>query len=103
MDPSDPNTLYVSETDDEDGGYWLLRSKDGGATWSSVGGSFPASVQAGVWALVLNPGSHPRSTPGVDDVPMYSDDGTVQPGAGGIFKSTDGGSNLEPDRLTGAA
>lgn len=103
MDPSDPNTLYVSETDDEDGGYWLLRSKDGGATWSSFGGSFPGNVQAGVWALVLDPGSPSTLYAGVDDVPMYSDDGMVQPGPGGVFKSTDGGATWNPIGLSGAA
>src|SRR5262249_5851008 len=43
MDPSDPNTLYVSETDDEDGGWSLLQSRDGGATWKSIGGDFPGN------------------------------------------------------------
>jgi photosystem II stability/assembly factor-like uncharacterized protein len=69
MDPSDPSTLYVAETDDEDGGYWLLRSTDGGSTWSYFGGNFPGSVQAGVWALVIDPGSPSTLYAGVDDVP----------------------------------
>src|SRR5204863_5010303 len=103
MDPSDPNTLYVAETDDEDGIYSLLRSKDGGSTWSYIGGNFPNNLQAGVWTLVIDPTVPSTLYAGVDDVPMYSDDGTVQPGAGGIFKSTDGGASWNPIGLSGAA
>jgi photosystem II stability/assembly factor-like uncharacterized protein len=103
IDPSDPNTLYVAETDDEDGGYWLLKSLDGGANWSPFGGNFPGNVQAGVWALAIDPANPSTLYAGVDDVPMYSDSGTVQLGAGGIFKSTDGGANWNPIGLSGAA
>jgi photosystem II stability/assembly factor-like uncharacterized protein len=103
IDPSDPNTLYVAETDDEDGGYGLLQSRDGGATWNPFGGNFPGNVQAGVWALAVDPGNPSTLYAGVDDVPIYSDDGTSQPGAGGVFKSTDGGATWKPIGLTGAA
>jgi photosystem II stability/assembly factor-like uncharacterized protein len=103
IDPTDPNALYVAETDDEDGGYWLLKSLDGGASWNPFGGNFPGNVQAGVWALAIDPSTPSTLYAGVDDVPMYSDDGTVQPGAGGIFKSTDGGASWSRIGLSGAA
>jgi photosystem II stability/assembly factor-like uncharacterized protein len=101
MDPSDPNTLYLAETDDEDGGYSLLRSKDGGSTWTFLG--FPNNVQAGVWALVIDPANTSTLYAGFDDVPVYSDDGTVQPGTGGVFQSTDGGASWKPIGLSGGA
>ena len=103
MDPSDPNTLYVSETDDEDGGWWLLQSRDGGATWKSIGGDFPGHLQAGVWSLAIDPSDSTTLYAGIDDVPIYSDDGTTQPGAGGVFKSTDGGATWKMTGLSGGA
>ena len=36
MDPTDPDTLYLGETEDEDGIYALLKSTDGGADWTSI-------------------------------------------------------------------
>ena len=101
IDPTDPNTLYLAEADDEDGGYGLLRSKDGGASWTPVG-DFPGGQQAGVWALAIDPSNPATIFEGLDDVPMYSEDG-VKPGAGGVFKSTDGGASWKSIGLSGAA
>ncbi len=102
MDPTDPNTLYVAEADDGDGGWSLLRSKDGGANWSDFG-NFPENLQTGVWSLAIDPASPATLYAGLDDVPTYSDDGTVSPGMGGIYKSTDGGASWNSIGLSGAA
>jgi photosystem II stability/assembly factor-like uncharacterized protein len=103
MDPTDPNTLYVAETDDEDGGFWLLRSNDGGATWNSIG-NFPQSVQAGLWTLVIDPSNPATLYAGLEDVPAYDNiDPAVKPGVGGVFKSTDGGMTWTGSGLAGAA
>jgi photosystem II stability/assembly factor-like uncharacterized protein len=103
MDPTDPNTLYVAEADDEDGGWSLLKTSDGGANWISFG-SFPNQLQAGVWALAIDPSTPSTLYAGVDDVPIYSDTtNTAIPGQGGAFKSTDGGTTWNSIGLTGAA
>jgi photosystem II stability/assembly factor-like uncharacterized protein len=103
MDPTDPDTLYLSESDDEDGGWWLLRTRDGGATWNPIGADFLNNVQAGVWSLAVDPSNPATLYAGLDDVPMYSDEGGSQPGVGGVFKSTDGGISWKNAGLSGAA
>ena len=102
IDPGDPNTLYLSEADDEDGYWSLLRTTDGGANWKSIG-DFPNNLQAGVWALAIDPSAPSTLYAGVDDTPIYSDDGSILPGAGGVFKSTDGGATWNSIGLSGAA
>jgi photosystem II stability/assembly factor-like uncharacterized protein len=102
MDPTDPNTLYLAETDDEDGYYALLRSKDGGASWNAIG-NFAGGLQAGVWAVTIDPTNPATLYAGLDDVPLYTDDGSVTPGLGGVFKSTDGGASWNPVGLSGGA
>jgi photosystem II stability/assembly factor-like uncharacterized protein len=103
MDPTDPNILYVAAVDDEDAGYWLLRSSDGGASWKTME-KYPGGGQAGVWAFVIDPSNPATIYAGLDDVPEYSFvDETVKPGLGGIFKSRDGGASWDRIGPTGAA
>ena len=75
MDPVDPETIYLGETEDEDGIFALLRSTNGGASWSSIWntGSGPPS---GLNAMAIDP-----VTPATLYAGLYT----------GVFKSTDGG------------
>ena len=103
IDPSDPNILYLAEADDEDEGWWLLKSKDGGVSWNSVG-NFPVNVRAGVWALAIDPANSATLYAGLDDTPVYSElNNTSKPGMGGVFKSTDGGTTWNRIGLSGSA
>lgn len=100
MDPIDPATLYVAEDDDDDGYWQLLRTRDGGATWSNVGdfpNNFPNNVQAGVWALAIDPTMPTTMYAGMDDFGIYSHL------AGGVYKTTDGGITWNSLGLSGAA
>ena len=102
IDPTDPKTLYVAEADDGDGYWSLLRSRDGGASWSSVG-DFLADLQTGVWTLAIDPTTPTTLYAGLDDVPFYDMAGTGMPGTGGVFKSTDGGTTWAASGLSGGA
>src|SRR5262249_23203022 len=51
MDSTDPNTLYVGESDLLDAGYWLEKSTDGGSTWRSIW----KGLKSGLNALVIDP------------------------------------------------
>ena len=102
IDPGDSNTLYLAESDDEDEGWWLLRSTDGGGSWASVG-SFPSNQAAGVWTVAVDPTNSSILYAGLDDSPQYLDDGNVKPGPGGVFKSTDGGATWNGIGLSGSA
>ena len=77
MDPVDPNTLYLGETEDEDGFYALLKSTDGGADWTSIWNA-SNGLQSGLNALAIDP-----VTPTTLYAGLYT----------GVFKSTDGGAS----------
>jgi photosystem II stability/assembly factor-like uncharacterized protein len=88
--PSNTNTLYVTDFDDATGDtpFPLIRSNDGGATWSE----FSTWVQPGVppfAALAIDP----------------RDPNTLYTGGyeNGVFKSTDGGATWSATGLTNAA
>jgi photosystem II stability/assembly factor-like uncharacterized protein len=102
IDPGDSNTLYLAEGDDEDGGWSLLKSTDGGGSWASVG-TFPSDQAAGVWAVAVDPTNSSILYAGLDDNPQYLDDGNIKPGPGGVFKSTDGGATWSGLGLSGSA
>jgi photosystem II stability/assembly factor-like uncharacterized protein len=72
IDPTDPKTLYVSESDFLDGGYWLRKSSDGGVTWAYVWNRY----DFGVDSLVIDPKNNSTLFAGTSS---------------GVFKSTDGG------------
>jgi photosystem II stability/assembly factor-like uncharacterized protein len=75
MDPVNPNTLYLGETESEDGIYALLKSMDGGINWTSIWNG-ANGLQAGLYSLAIDP---------VTPTTLYAGVGT------GVFKSTDGG------------
>jgi photosystem II stability/assembly factor-like uncharacterized protein len=97
MDPTDSNTLYIGETDDIDGGYWLVKSTDGGANWSTIW-SWSQGLVSGINALAIDP-SHPSILyAGIGDVSFIDgSDGS------GLFKSTDGGATWNNVGLTNSA
>ena len=74
MDPMDPDTLYLGETDDEDGIYALLKSTDGGATWTTIWNA----ANSGLNTLAIDP-----VTPTTLYAGLYT----------GVYKSTDGGAS----------
>ena len=51
IDPSDPNTLYLAQSDNLDGGSSLQRTTDGGMSWSHLWGSGDFSL----WAIAVDP------------------------------------------------
>jgi photosystem II stability/assembly factor-like uncharacterized protein len=83
MDPSDSQTLYLGENDDDDGNYALLKSVDGGASWQSVWDHGPQSSLNTVLIDRRNPAT------------LYAGVGDAGSTAGsseiGFFKTDDGG------------
>jgi photosystem II stability/assembly factor-like uncharacterized protein len=79
QDPIDPNVLYLGEADSEDDVLSLLKSIDGGASWSRSGvADFAANV------LAIDPAV---------STTLYA--GTTS----GVSKSTDGGATWKPTAL----
>jgi PKD repeat protein len=82
IDPGNPNVMYLA-TGDGDGGHTysvgILKSTDGGATWSSTG--FSKSVSHGwkIYKMVMNPNN--------TDVILVATNG-------GLYRTTDGGSTF---------
>src|SRR5207248_10597757 len=88
MDPADPDTLYLGETEDEDAFYALLKSTDGGASWNSIWN--PATgLQSGLNAIAIDPLTPTTLYAGVGDACCYTPLGSPT----GVFKSTDGGAS----------
>jgi photosystem II stability/assembly factor-like uncharacterized protein len=98
MDPSDSRSLYLAEGEDEDGGYVLLRSTDGGASWNRVW-DFSGGLQSGLNALVIDRSNPTTLYAGLGDASPY---GPSRPRIG-FFKSTDGGATWTNIGLTDAA
>ena len=98
MDPVDPDTLYLGETEDEDGFYALLKSTDGGASWTSVWN--PATgLQSGLDAMAIDPVTPTTLYAGVGDACCYTPLGSPS----GVFKSTDGGASWKQTALKDTA
>jgi photosystem II stability/assembly factor-like uncharacterized protein len=94
MDPRDPQSLYLAEGEDEDGGYVLLKSTDGGANWNGIW-DYTNGLQSGINALLIDP-----ANPGI----FYAGIGDAFAGAAiGFFKSTDGGATWINTGLTNTA
>ncbi len=77
IDPKTPSTLYAGT---EFGG--VFRSTDAGSTWRGAPGAYP-TLREQVRALALDP-----ATPST----VYA---ATDSGPGGVFKSTDGGDQLD--------
>ncbi len=99
MDPVDPETLYLGETEDEDGIYALVKSTDGGASWSSVWDD-TNGLESGLNTLAIDPFTPTTLYAGVGDSGNYGESGLA---ASGVFKSTDGGASWNITTLKGAA
>ena len=98
LDPTDRNTLYVGEIDNQG----LLKSNDGGANWSSIWEQTNL-LSDGVRTLVIDP-TKPTTLyagtggPNIEippDSPIHI--------SGGVFKSTDGGASWGSTGLEGPA
>ena len=78
IDQTDPNILYLGESDDQDGYSAILKSTDGGANWI-VAWDWFSGLRGAVNALALDPSRPATLYAGIDG------------DSGGLFKSTDGG------------
>ena len=99
MDPVDPDTLYLGETEDEDGIYALLKSTDGGASWSSIWDT-TNGLESGLNTIAIDPVTPTTLYAGVGDSGNYGQSGSM---ASGLFKSTDGGANWNVTALKDTA
>lgn len=95
IDPKHPGTLYLGETEDEDGIYGLLKSSDGGATWITVW-NYVNGLLSGLNVLAIDP---------VNPLNLYAGVGDATWGGAGIgvFKSVDGGLTWDSTTLDNAA
>jgi photosystem II stability/assembly factor-like uncharacterized protein len=99
IDPSNTNTLYLAESDTQDGYAAVLRTTDGGQNWFVLWDSF-FGLQAGLQALAIDP-AHPGTLyVGTDDILSGFPSVQVQPGMRGLFKSTDAGATWYDTGLT---
>src|SRR4029434_5599529 len=98
MDPSDSRSLYLAEGEDEDGGYVLLKSTDGGASWNGIW-DFRSGLLTGINALVIDRSNPTTLYAGLGDASPY---GPSRPEIG-FFKSIDGGATWTNIGLTDAA
>jgi photosystem II stability/assembly factor-like uncharacterized protein len=98
MDPSDSQSLYLAEGEDEDGGYVLLKSTDGGASWNGIW-DFRSGLVTGINALVIDRINPATLYAGLGDASPYGPSHQ----ATGFFRSTDGGATWTNSGLTDAA
>jgi photosystem II stability/assembly factor-like uncharacterized protein len=87
IDPANPITLYLGESDDQDGYSAVLKSTDGGASWRAIWDWF-TGLRGSVKALAIDPARTATLYAGLD---------------GGLFKSTDGGATWSNTLFTGNA
>ena len=99
IDPSDSQSLYLAEGEDEDGGYVLFKSTDGGASWNSIW-DFSSGLQTGVNGLVIDRSNPATLYVGLGDAFPY---GPSRRPAIGFLKGTDSGATWTNMGLTDAA
>jgi len=88
VDPNHSQTLYLAENDSFDDWFDLLKSTDGGATWTSIWSPGTSVVSA----LAIDP---------ANSTTMYAALEGFSPGdAAGLFKSSDGGATWIPTGLS---
>lgn len=94
LDPTNPNILYVTNYDDSLGDTWspLVKSSDGGATWSYLLG-IPYAV------LVVDPVNPDTLYAGTFDFTYFGYAGLDY--RNGVLKSTDGGAHWSTTGLAG--
>jgi len=93
IDPSDPNTLYLGESDSQDGYSALLKSTDQGASWSNPWDWFNG-LRSAVKAIAVDPANPATVYAGLDDGSAVTS---------GLFRSTDGGATWTNTNLTQSA
>jgi uncharacterized protein (TIGR03437 family) len=118
IDPTNPNIIYVgtgegNRAGDTYYGQGLLKSMDGGATWSQIAGpasttapGLPSFINCSFLAIEIDP-TNPSTLYAATNVGQSSGasggSGTAPIGNRGIWKSTDGGlnwRNLNPGNFT---
>ena len=99
MDALDPKTLYLGETEDEDGFYSLLKSSDGGAHWASIW-NYNNGLQSDLNVVAVNPGDPATLYAGVGDAGYFTAPGST---GTGVIKSTDGGTTWNATGLKDTA
>jgi photosystem II stability/assembly factor-like uncharacterized protein len=99
MDALDPKTLYLGETEDEDGFYSLLKSSDGGAHWASIW-NYDNGLQSDLNVVAVNPRDPGTLYAGVGDAGYFTSAGST---GTGVIKSTDGGATWNATGLKDTA
>ena len=99
MAPLDSKTLYLGETEDEDGFYSLLKSSDGGAHWASIW-NYNNGLQSDLNVVAVNPGDPATLYAGVGDAGYFTAPGST---GTGVIKSTDGGTTWNATGLKDTA
>jgi photosystem II stability/assembly factor-like uncharacterized protein len=100
IDRTDANTLYLGESDDQDGYSAVLVSRDGGADWNAAWDWFNG-LRGTVLALAADPSRSGTVYAGIDDGVRLGP--PLLPGSGGLFRSTDAGANWSNTGLTSSA
>jgi photosystem II stability/assembly factor-like uncharacterized protein len=93
IDPSNPNNLYLGESDNQDGYSALLKSTDQGASWSNPWDWFNG-LRAAVRTIAVDPANPATVYAGLDDGSAFTS---------GLFRSTDGGATWSNTNLTQSA
>ncbi|GAB4175831.1 MAG: sialidase family protein [Wenzhouxiangellaceae bacterium] len=83
------NRVHIGASDNFGAAFVSWRSPDNGLTWSQTNGGLAADQFR---ALVVDPNDPNRVYAAGRFIPKLDDTGTMQPGNGGIYKSTDSGS-----------
>jgi photosystem II stability/assembly factor-like uncharacterized protein len=99
IDPSDPNRLYLGESDSQDGYSALLATTDGGANWRAPWDWFNG-LRGAVLAVALAPAVPATLYAGIDDGITVFGSAFPAPDSSGLFKSTDGGNTWSRTALT---